>query len=77
MEKITAELRVTTLKVQPFSYKDGNGEMVGGESVELRAFGFWEQDEDHFPVSLHMVVYPGHEVVPAIGDCVKISVERS
>jgi hypothetical protein len=41
VEKITTEIRVTTLKVQPFVYKDGNGEMVGGESLEMRASGFW------------------------------------
>jgi hypothetical protein len=78
MEKVTAEIRVTGLKVQPFAYKDGKGEMVGGESLEMRAAGFWvdERTGDHFPASLHMTVYPGHGVVPAIGDCVKISVER-
>ena len=79
MEKITADLRVTTLKVQPFAYKDGKGEMVGGESLEMRASGFWVYDPtgDHFPASLHVTVYPGHGVIPAIGDCVKITVERS
>jgi hypothetical protein len=85
MDKVTAEIRVTGLKVQPFAYKDGKGEMVGGESLEMRAAGFWVSEGtkdgypilDHFPVSLHMTVYPGHGVVPAIGDCVKISVERS
>ncbi|MFL6427896.1 MAG: hypothetical protein ACJ71S_06600 [Acidobacteriaceae bacterium] len=78
MEKITTELRVTTLKVQPFAYKDGKGEMVGGESLEMRAAGFWVDDNgDHFPASLHVTVYPGHGIVPAIGDCVSISVERS
>ena len=78
MEKVTAEIRVTGLKVQPFAYKDGKGEMVGGESLEMRVAGFWVDDEtNHYPISLHMVVYPGHGVVPMIGDCVKISVERS
>lgn len=78
MEKITTELRVTTLKIQPFSYKDGKGEMVGGESMEMRASGFWADDQgNYFPASLHIVVYPGHGVVPAIGDSVKISVERT
>jgi hypothetical protein len=78
MEKVTAVIRVTTLKVQPFAYKDGKGEMVGGESLEMRAAGFWVDDKtgDHYPTSLHMTVYPGHGIVPAIGDCVKISVER-
>ena len=78
MYNVTAEIRVTTLKVQPFAYKDGKGEMVDGESLEMRAAGFWvdEKTNDHYPVSLHMTVYPGHGVVPAIGDCVKISVER-
>jgi hypothetical protein len=77
MEKITAELRVTTLKVQPFSYRDGKGEMVGGESLEMRAAGFWIDDiQNHYPVSLHATVYPGHGVVPAIGDCVRVTVER-
>lgn len=79
--KITAELRVTTLRVQPFAYKDGKGEMVGGESMEMRAHGFWVDEWDpgkqnHFPISLHAVVYPGHGVVPAIGDCVTVTVER-
>ncbi len=79
MEKITAQLRVTALKVQPFAYKDGKGEMVGGESLEMRASGFWVDDKngDHFPASLHVAVYPGHGVVPFIGDCVNVSVERS
>ena len=79
MEKVTAEIRVTGLKVQPFAYKNGIGQEVGGESLEMRAAGFWvdEKTQDHYPVSLHMTVYPGHGVVPAIGDCVKISVERS
>lgn len=77
MEKITAELRVTTLKVQPFAYKDGKGEMVGGETMEVRAAGFYEADGDHFPASLHIVTYPGHGIIPVIGDCVKITVERA
>lgn len=79
MEKITAELRVTTLKVQPFAYKDGNEEMVGGESLEMRASGFWVDinNENHFPISLHVTVYPGHGVVPVIGDCINITVTRS
>lgn len=82
MEKVTAEIRVTGLKIQPFSYKDGKQEMIGGESLEMRAAGFWtderpDQQTQHYPVSLHMIVYPGHGVVPAIGDCVTISVERS
>jgi hypothetical protein len=78
MVKVEAEIRVTTLKVQPFAYKDGKEEMIGGESLEMRASGFWEDnDGNKYPTSLHMVVYPGHGVVPAIGDCVKISVERS
>ena len=78
MEKITAELRVITLKVLPFPYRDGKGEGVGGESLEMRATGFWvDESENHYPVSLHATVYPGHGVVPAIGDCVKVSVERS
>jgi hypothetical protein len=77
MEKITAEVRVTTLKVQPFAYKDGNGEPIGGESLEMRAAGFWVSDNgDHFPASVHATVYPGHDVVPAIGDCVTVSIER-
>lgn len=82
MDMITAEIRVTSLKVQPFAYKDGKGEMVGGESLEVRAAGFWELDQDDgskdcFPVSLHLTVYPGHPIIPAIGDCIKVSVERS
>lgn len=83
MEKVAAEivecsLRVIGLKVKPFAYKDGKGEMVGGESMEMRANGFWvDEVGNHYPVSLHMTVYPGHGVIPAIGDCVKISVERS
>ena len=44
MVQITAEVRVTSLKVQPFAYKDGKGELVGGESVEMRASGFWVSD---------------------------------
>jgi hypothetical protein len=78
MDKVTAEIRVTGLKVQPFAYKNGIGQEVGGESLEMRAAGFWidEKTGDHYPTSLHMTVYPGHGVVPAIGDCVKISVER-
>ena len=79
MDKVAAEIRVTGLKVQPFAYLDGKGGAVGGETLEMRAAGFWvdEDTKDHYPVSLHMTVYPGHGVVPAIGDCVKISVERS
>jgi hypothetical protein len=79
MDKVTAGIRVTGLKVQPFAYKGSTGDEVGGESLEMRAAGFWvdEKTKDHYPVSLHMVVYPGHGIVPAIGDCVKISVERS
>jgi hypothetical protein len=77
MEKITAEVRVTTLKVQPFAYKDNNGGLIGGESLEMRAAGFWVSDNgDHYPVSIHATVYPGHGVVPAIGDCVIVSIER-
>lgn len=77
MVQITAEVRVTSLKVQPFAYKDGKGELVGGESVEMRASGFWVSDEgDHFPVSLHATVHPGHGVVPALGDCVTLTIER-
>lgn len=78
MDKLTAEIRVVSLKVLPFSYKDGKGEMVGGEVLEMKATGFWvDEEKNHYPASLHVSVYPGHGVVPAIGDNVKISVERS
>lgn len=75
---ISTEIRVTSLKIQPFAYKDGKGEMVGGESMEMRAEGFWvSENGDHFPASLHLTAYPGHGVIPAIGDCVSISVQRT
>lgn len=77
MENITAELRVTAMKVQPFAYRDGKNEMVGGESLEMRAAGFWEENDDLFPLSLHVTVYPGHGVVPAIGDNIRVTIERS
>jgi hypothetical protein len=71
MEKITAELRVLGLKVQPFTD-------VQGETLELRAYGFWKDEQgNEYPVSLHLTTYPGHGVVPHIGDDVSISVERS
>ena len=77
MARITAEVRVTSLKFQPFAYKDGKGELVSGESLEMRAGGFWISDDgDRYPVSLHVTVHPGHGVVPAIGDCVTVSIER-
>lgn len=78
MESIKAEIRVTTQKVQPFSYKDGKGEMIGGESLEIRAVGFWtDTDGNHYPVSLHIACYPGHPVIPFIGDCIAVSVSRA
>jgi hypothetical protein len=76
MDKVEAEVRVTSLKVKPFAYKDGKDEMVGGESMEMRAEGFWVGGKDHFPISLHVTVPPGHAVVPAIGDCVSVIVQR-
>ena len=86
MEKITAEVRVTNLNVQPFAYRQdcsrgSEGEMmIGGESVVLKASGFWEDknsaEPQHYPVSVHITVYPGHEIIPALGDTLKITVER-
>lgn len=80
-DRIETEVRVTALKVLPFAYKDGKGEGIGGESMEMRAAGFWVLEQpngvkDHFPISLHLTVYPGHVVIPAIGDCLRVSVER-
>ena len=63
------------VKVQPFAYKVSTGDEVGGESLEMRASGFWidEQTKDHYPVFLHMTVYSGcGAFVQCIGDCVKI-----
>lgn len=78
MEALTAEVRVTSQIIKPFTYKVEDIGMVGGESIELRASGFWKGDnEDHFPVSLHLTVYPGHGVIPEIGDCLTISVTRN
>jgi hypothetical protein len=82
MEKITAELRVTNLNVKPFTYKVEGMEDQGGESVELRAFGYWEETREGerqqvYPVSLHLTTYPGHGIVPALGDTVIITVQRS
>jgi hypothetical protein len=83
MEKITAEVRVTNLNVQSFAYKDGKGEMIGGESVAIKASGYWidspedREGVDHYPISLHMIVYPGHGIIPALGDNLSITVERN
>lgn len=90
MEKVTASVRVTNLNVQPFAYRrdcsrGSEGEMmVGGESVVLKASGFWESpnaaanaEPDLYPVSVHITVYPGHGIIPALGDALTITVERS
>ena len=77
MVRITAQVRVTSLGVQPFAYKNGKGEIVAGESVEMRASGFWVSSKgDHFPISVHAAVDPGHGVVPALGDRVTLTIER-
>jgi hypothetical protein len=89
METITAEVRVTNLNVQPFAFRrdcsrGSEGEMmVGGESVVLKASGFWEDSSpetetkpDQYPVSVHLTVYPGHGIIPVLGDTLKITVER-
>ena len=87
MEKVTAEVRVTNLNVQPFAYRrdcsrGSEGEMMmGGESVVLKASGFWENTSappgtDLYPVSVHLTVYPGHGIIPALGDTLKVTVER-
>lgn len=72
MEKITARLRVTNLNVKPFAYID----YKEGECLELRAAGHWLEESDQFPVSLHLTVYPGHGIVPAIGDPLVLTIER-
>jgi hypothetical protein len=82
MEKITATVRVTDLNVRPFDY-EVEGKVEVGESVVIKAFGHWKSDTanpevcDQFPVSLHMTAYPGHGIVPALGDNLSIAVERS
>ena len=89
MEKVTAEVRVTNLNVQPFAYRrdcsrGSEGEMMmGGESVVLKASGFWEDvnpainvEPDLYPISVHITVYPGHGIIPVLGDTLKITVER-
>jgi hypothetical protein len=82
MEKITATVRVTDLNVRPFDY-EVEGKVEVGESVVIKASGHWKSDTanpevcDQFPVSLHMTVYPGHGIVPALGDNLSIAVERS
>lgn len=81
MKKVTATVRVTNLNVQPFEYEvEGNIEV--GESVVIKASGHWKSDTanpevcDQFPVSVHMTVYPGHEIIPALGDNLSVTVER-
>jgi hypothetical protein len=84
MEKITASLRVTSCVVKPFAY--GKDQANIGEAVEIKATGTWDSDSQapnqasdnnaHFPMSLHMTVYPGCGVIPVIGDHVIVTVER-
>jgi hypothetical protein len=75
MEKVTTKLKVTNLKVIPFEYVPST---VMGEAVELRASGTWRDElERNYPVSLNITVYPGHPVIPALGDEITITVERS
>lgn len=75
-EQLEAELRVTNLNVKPFAYHVEGMDAQGGESVEMRASGFWEKDGDHYPISLHATVYPGHGIVPALGDNITVTIER-
>jgi len=76
---VTADLRVTNLNIKSFTYK-GKGEEIDveGEALEMRASGFWKEEtgSDAFPISLHATVYPGHGVIPAIGDEITITVCR-
>lgn len=65
--------RVTSEIVKPFDFGFENP-VKGGEVVEIRATGFWS--EFNFPVSIHMTVYPGCEVLPPLGDHLKVTVER-
>lgn len=81
MEKITARVRVTDLNVRPFDY-EVEGKVEVGESVVVKASGHWKSDTsnpevfDQFPISLHMTVYPGCGIIPALGDNLSITVER-
>jgi hypothetical protein len=75
MEKITTKLKVTDLKVVPFEYVPST---IMGEAVELRASGTWNDEvERNYPVSLHITLYRGHPVIPALGDEITITVECS
>jgi hypothetical protein len=79
-EKIEVVLRVKSCVIKPWQY---NRLDPPGECLEIKAEGGWVPTADvvtgpggELPVSLHITVYPGCGVVPVIGDCVQITVER-
>lgn len=89
--KITALLRVTSCTIKnPDHPKSETADFTQyhGETVEVRATGSWNpEDEDEYgvfhlprkgpyPMSLHIIVYPGCGAIPVIGDKIKVTIDR-
>jgi hypothetical protein len=73
VDQIEMNLRVTSLVVKRATEPDR-------EVLEVRAQGAWHDYDGKYmlayPASLHFTVYPGHEVIPIVGDEVVVSVKR-
>jgi len=68
----TTRVRVESEKVVDHFY---TSELLG-EAVTVKARGMFRISESDMPVSVHFQVNPGHELLVALGDHLKITIER-
>lgn len=73
-DKVTAFPRVIAQVVKPFEYHTGHAKSVIGEVMEVRAVGVYGPDK--YPISVHITIPPGCGIIPPIGDCITVTVER-
>lgn len=80
-DKIVANLRVISCHIKPLLF---NG--LEGESLEVKANGNWISNKINpayvcenisYSVSVHFTAYPGCGVIPALGDNIKVTIERA
>lgn len=77
MEKITAFLRVESGAIKPFTFRANCNPPQLGEAMEFKSSGYWIEDYEHYPVSLHLTEPIGLGVVPVTGDYIKVTVESA
>jgi hypothetical protein len=77
----TATVRVKSQKVTEFVYgasaTAGRQVELADEAVAVKAWGTFNGDPLGRPVSVHFFVEPGNELLCALGDSLKVTIERA